>query len=239
MSFDLVRAVRELPLKSPAKAVLLVLALRANENAACWPSVATIARESGYDARTVQRAVASLVASGLLSRELRASDVGDNVSSIYRLTLAAVTVGQAGATDGHPAPAERHAQAPAGSRAPGDSPPPKDPLEPIKNEDPDRCERRTARGTRLAPDWAPSAALVTFAREQGVTDVDRVTDEFRDYWRGVPGHKGVKLDWDATFRNQIRFVAGKRGAARPTRSGPMKQPMLGDAPWMRLPSERR
>ena len=29
-------------------------------------------------------------------------------------------------------------------------------------------------------------------------------DNFRDYWRAVPGAKGRKLDWQATFRNWLR-----------------------------------
>jgi hypothetical protein len=29
-------------------------------------------------------------------------------------------------------------------------------------------------------------------------------DQFRDYWIAQPGQKGVKLDWDATWRNWVR-----------------------------------
>jgi hypothetical protein len=29
-------------------------------------------------------------------------------------------------------------------------------------------------------------------------------DAFRDYWIAQPGQRGVKLDWDATWRNWIR-----------------------------------
>jgi hypothetical protein len=28
--------------------------------------------------------------------------------------------------------------------------------------------------------------------------------KFRDYWSAVPGTRGVKLDWEATFRNFVR-----------------------------------
>jgi hypothetical protein len=34
--------------------------------------------------------------------------------------------------------------------------------------------------------------------------------EFTDYWRGVPGQRGRKLDWDATFRNRLRETAGRK-----------------------------
>ena len=33
---------------------------------------------------------------------------------------------------------------------------------------------------------------------------DELFAEFGDYWRGVPGAKGCKLDWDATWRNRVR-----------------------------------
>ena len=32
----------------------------------------------------------------------------------------------------------------------------------------------------------------------------READKFRDYWLSVSGSKGVKLDWQATWRNWVR-----------------------------------
>jgi uncharacterized protein YdaU (DUF1376 family) len=54
--------------------------------------------------------------------------------------------------------------------------------------------RKQQRGTRLPEDWKPKEHL------------DRMDefDAFRDYWIAVPGQRGVKLDWDATWRNWIR-----------------------------------
>lgn len=37
---------------------------------------------------------------------------------------------------------------------------------------------------------------------------DAITAEFVDYWRGVPGAKGAKLDWEATWRNRMRTKLG-------------------------------
>ena len=47
--------------------------------------------------------------------------------------------------------------------------------------------------------------MVAWAREHtpGI-DHRAVTEAFVDYWRGVPGTKGVKLDWPATWRNWLR-----------------------------------
>lgn len=62
------------------------------------------------------------------------------------------------------------------------------------------------RGTRIQPDWEPSAEVVGWAASQGFDSakLDRVLASFRDYWRAAAGSKGVKLDWDATFRNWLR-----------------------------------
>lgn len=56
-------------------------------------------------------------------------------------------------------------------------------------------------------------------------DGDAITAEFVDYWRGVPGAKGTKTDWIATWRNQVRRVA-ERTALPPVQharsSGPRR-----------------
>ena len=59
--------------------------------------------------------------------------------------------------------------------------------------------KRGTRGTRLASDWKPSSEL-----NQDQFELAR----FRDYWIAQPGQKGVKTDWDATWRNWLR-KAGK------------------------------
>lgn len=47
--------------------------------------------------------------------------------------------------------------------------------------------------------------------------------EFVDYWVGVPGQRGVKLDWLATWRNDVR-----RKLERGTGNGRAKQQSLSD-----------
>lgn len=38
--------------------------------------------------------------------------------------------------------------------------------------------------------------------------------KFRDYWAALPGQKGVKTDWPATWRNWVRRAAESLPAAR-------------------------
>lgn len=91
--------------------------------------------------------------------------------------------------------------------------------EPIANKEQKR-ERAasaapTARGTRI-PDDCPSADDVAWMRaERPDLAPSVVAAKFRDYWRGVPGSRGCKVDWPATWRN---FVRGER--APPARAAP-------------------
>lgn len=59
------------------------------------------------------------------------------------------------------------------------------------------------RGTRLPNDWMPSEAGKAYATEQRV-DWKIERESFRDYWIAVAGAKGVKLDWEATWRTWTR-----------------------------------
>ena len=69
----------------------------------------------------------------------------------------------------------------------------------------DRAQQQRSRGSRLPSDWKPSELLEAWAvRERPDLDIPSVSAKFRDYWLAVPGHRGSKLDWEATYRNFIR-----------------------------------
>jgi uncharacterized protein YdaU (DUF1376 family) len=74
-----------------------------------------------------------------------------------------------------------------------------------------------SRGTRLPADWKPSDDQMAFCKAER-PDLHPVAtgDRFRDYWIAQPGTKGVKLDWDATWRNWVR--AEKAGGAKSANS---------------------
>lgn len=64
------------------------------------------------------------------------------------------------------------------------------------------------KGTRLAVDWSlpddwRQWTRVTYPHSTDAI-VNELADQFRDYWIGVPGQKGLKLDWEATWRNRCR-----------------------------------
>lgn len=85
----------------------------------------------------------------------------------------------------------QHKDSPDGESPPVDPPPP------------DAKHGQAKRGTRLAVDWQPSEADRDFALANGL-DPGAVAGHFRDYWTAIPGAKGCKLDWGATFRNWCR-----------------------------------
>jgi len=62
------------------------------------------------------------------------------------------------------------------------------------------------RATRLPRDWVLPREWGEWALSEGwPEEVVRVeAEKFRDYWIGVGGQKGTKLDWQATWRNWIR-----------------------------------
>lgn len=72
-----------------------------------------------------------------------------------------------------------------------------------------------ARGTRLPEDFLLTPARSRIASDEGL-DAARVFAKFRDYWVSVPGAKGVKLDWDATWRNWVRSEADRNPGKKPT-----------------------
>lgn len=71
-------------------------------------------------------------------------------------------------------------------------------------ENRDRVEQK-ATATRLPTDWMPDQSYLAFCRtERPDLDPHKLADSFRDYWISVPGAKGKKQDWMATWRNWVR-----------------------------------
>jgi uncharacterized protein YdaU (DUF1376 family) len=62
-----------------------------------------------------------------------------------------------------------------------------------------------ATASRLPADWYPSDDDFSFCRnERPDLTPSEVANRFRDYWIAMPGAKGRKLDWRATWRNWVR-----------------------------------
>lgn len=86
-------------------------------------------------------------------------------------------------------------------------------------------EKETKKETKSRGSRAPDSFEVTqemreWAKaETPLVDVDKKLAEWLDYWRSVPGQRGVKLDWVGVWRNGMRkqqeFAERDRGPVQP------------------------
>lgn len=99
----------------------------------------------------------------------------------------------------------------------------------------------SARGSRLPADWQLPEEWAEWCRTaRPDLDPDKVAAKFADYWHGVSGKGGVKLDWLATWRNWVReeraqFKAQAADVSEwyETRRGVEKKAAsLGMGPWV-------
>lgn len=78
----------------------------------------------------------------------------------------------------------------------------------ISNNNIDRGAKTPSRpkGTRINSDWVLPEEWGEWAEDEGHSYLEICKQEelFKDYWLGVAGQKGVKLDWEATWRNWMR-----------------------------------
>lgn len=64
---------------------------------------------------------------------------------------------------------------------------------------------KIGRASRLPQDWQPNDRMLAFCEnERPDLNPADVADTFRDYWHSQAGQKGVKADWEATWRNWVR-----------------------------------
>ena len=61
------------------------------------------------------------------------------------------------------------------------------------------------RGTRLASSWQAPDEFIEFCKTaRPDLNPHCLIDKFRDYWSAIPGSKGLKTDWLATWRNFVK-----------------------------------
>lgn len=81
--------------------------------------------------------------------------------------------------------------------------------------------KSSKRGTRLPDDWKPSDKLMGWALGENIDSltIERETAKFKDWWPAQPGQKGVKLDWDRTWKNWLRTAKERQQTNRPRSGG--------------------
>lgn len=95
-------------------------------------------------------------------------------------------------------------------------------LELREKEEPKGSSKK--KGKRLSQDWVLPKPWGDWAVGQGMDElaVRRESDKFRDYWVSQAGQRGVKLDWQATWRNWVRKYVEDHPAKRKS------EPRYGD-----------
>lgn len=79
--------------------------------------------------------------------------------------------------------------------------------------DKNRIDKKVSknRGSRFALVALPKDWRQFCLTDRPELDPIKVFGEFRDYWIALPGQRGVKLDWDATWRNWVRRQQKPKG----------------------------
>ena len=194
-------------ISSSEKLVLLALANFANDKMECWPSQERLAADTELGERTVWTALRNLEAAGLLSREKRNRADGTRTTDRFTLHFALTVTSEpvANLAKASRKSCESQSQSlhePVAAVATLTT------FEPSLEEPSEVEPRETARASRLPDEWVPEPddllkALDLIGAERTTAELDK----FRDYWRAVPGARGRKLDWNATYRNWMRRAA--------------------------------
>ncbi len=180
------------------KLVMLALADNSNDQGICWPSLETIARKASVAERSARRLIRQLTDRGFLEVEINTS--GKRKGNIYHLK-----VGAQPRTESPPSLDLVPPRGDSGGKKGGLRSPPNLKRTTIKKE----CDSDSSKkGSRLSENWTLPKPWEEWAVQQSLTEqqVRSQADQFRDYWIGVPGAKGIKLNWKATWRNRIRGV---------------------------------
>lgn len=196
-------------LDASQKYVLLAVSFRANDKGECWPSASDLQQLTGLNIKTVRRCLGDLEKLGYVMRIKRAgtSDLlivhlqndcpktglpklGHTQNREYPKTVEGVTQNRAG---GLPKLGYRTSKEQV--------------IEQVNIKEIDKEKTATQRrGTSFSLESIPEDWIGVANEINPDIDPIKFFDDFADYWRGVPGEKGRKKDWLATWRNALRNI---------------------------------
>lgn len=240
-------------LSTGERMVLLMLANHARcDTGRCWPSQRLIMDETGLSERAVRKAVGRFIELGLIGRIGKVRGNGSTCTPTYEMLFdpseTRHDVPTSGAGTRHMAPSNPAHGAPLE--------PVREPLSSssLRSEEHETTRARerhpvpgegasaAPRGSRLPQGWLPEAADIEWAVDLFAEHLDWIAarravedelEKFRDYWCAVPGAKGRKLDWRATWRNWIRRASEDRAGRRGFNGKRYRNPALAAADYFR------
>lgn len=187
--------------KGRAKLVLIGIANHLGDQGA-WPSIATLARYANASERSVKRDLQELIALGELEVEIQNAPM----NSQYKTNLYWITI-QAGVTD----------WVSKGDSLGKSGVTTADTQTIINNH---KEPKRIA--TRISKDYKPSEALLDWQfKNFPKVNVVLETEKFIDYF--ISTTKGVKMDWDAAWRNWIRNTSKPKPWAKKNNSKALEE----------------
>lgn len=156
-----------------------------------WPSVGKIAKRAKMSERSARTALRDLEAMGLVETLGRAAEGRGQTTNLYRLhTTATPRQDVQGGQEMQGPPARGADEQTPGEQPPADA----------------GGETTRKRATRIPDPFVVTAEMWAWCHEKGfdMAWAREQTERFVDYWRGVPGQRGTKLDWPGTWRNWLR-----------------------------------
>jgi hypothetical protein len=167
-----------------AKLVLIGIANHLGDQGA-WPSISTLARYANASERSVKRDIQELMNLGELQVDLQSAPMnGQYKTNLYWITIDSGVTAQVSRGDNSG----------------------KSGVTPVGTQNININHKETKRtATRIPEDFWPSKELLEWQAEHfEEVDWKLETHKFVDYWSSISGGKGMKTDWQATWRNWIR-----------------------------------
>lgn len=188
---------------SGAKLTLLALANYASEDGEAFPSQKAMSQKTCLCERAIRTHLVTLEELGIITRVARTRANGSFTTDLFKLNVGAKPSGKICQRQNLPAAENDISQRQILPNPAAESAAPESSLNTTTTKG--NTKNSDAPATRLPADWMPSEIDVQFCKTNrpDLKPMD-VADSFRDYWIAVPGAKGKKADWPATWRNWIR-----------------------------------
>lgn len=200
------------------KLLLIALANYADENMRCYPSHKRLAADTCLTDRTIRALLAGLEGRGLISRKERVRQDGSRSSDIVTLHFeddATTPNDDAEISGGTEMVSGGVRKSVPGGTEMVSALTTFEPVTEPRKEAEASFKPPSDRGLRIGEGWTPKANYSI--SDYGLSDLEHADElsKFRDYWRAVPGAKGRKTDWDATWRNWMRRASENLARRKP------------------------
>lgn len=197
------------PNDQSALLVMLVLGDHADDYGTCWPSMSLVASKARMSVRNVRRVVRQLEADGWISTQI---GTGRGNPTRFKIKADKLTAFSNRDDKGGQTEPERGTNnALKGDIAMSAEPSRNHQLEPSEASS-TSPKTSTAVGKRLNDDWKPDESQREYARQKGLDEdeINRIAEDFADYWIAKPGKDGRKVDWNRTWQKWVRTDADRR-----------------------------